>query len=152
MIANAKTMQQAAACACTAKFLSLLPQIQEQARFAFRHEGAEQRDELIAEVVANCWVAFVRLVDRGLMDAPETPEGYRLGRPLRPAEDNRETPTANLVTSERVSGGPVNDHRKTPEGISLGRSHPPSRLSQSDGLRRKGCLPRTATAAERSSS
>lgn len=76
MIANAKTMRQAAVCACTAKFLSLLPQIQEQARFAFRHTGAEQRQELIAEVVANCWAAFVRLVDRGLMDAPETPEGY----------------------------------------------------------------------------
>ena len=71
MIANAKKMQQAAMCACTAKFLYLLPQIQEQARFAFRYEGGEQREELIAEVVANCWVAFVRLVDRGLMDAAQ---------------------------------------------------------------------------------
>lgn len=58
MIANAKKMRQAAACACTAKFLLLLPRIQEQARFAFRHEGEEQREELIVEVVANCWAAY----------------------------------------------------------------------------------------------
>ena len=64
-------MRQAAVCACTAKFLSLLPQIQEQARFAFRREGGEQREELIAEVVANCWAAFVRLVDRGLIDVAQ---------------------------------------------------------------------------------
>ena len=71
MIANANKMRQAAVCACTAKFLSLLPQIQEQARFAFRREGGEQREELIAEVVANCWAAFVRLVDRGLIDVAQ---------------------------------------------------------------------------------
>ena len=46
----------------------LLPAIREQAHFAFRHEGAEQREELIAEVVANCWAAFVRLVQRGLIE------------------------------------------------------------------------------------
>jgi hypothetical protein len=71
MIANANQMRQAAVCACTANFLSLLPQIQEQARFAFRREGGEEREELIAEVVANCWAAFVRLVDRGLMDVAQ---------------------------------------------------------------------------------
>jgi hypothetical protein len=71
MIAKANKMRQAAVCACTAKFLSLLPQIQEQARFAFRREGGEQREELIAEVVANCWAAFVRLVDRGLMEVAQ---------------------------------------------------------------------------------
>jgi len=71
MIAKANEMRQAAVCACTAKFLSLLPQIQEQARFAFRREGGEQREELIAEVVANCWAAFVRLVDRGLIDVAQ---------------------------------------------------------------------------------
>ena len=71
MIAKANKMRQAAVCACTAKFLSLLPQIQEQARFAFRREGGEQREELIAEVVANCWAALVRLVDRGLIDVAQ---------------------------------------------------------------------------------
>ena len=49
-------------------FLSLLPAIVEQARFAFRHKRSERREELVAEVVANCWVAFVRLVERGLTE------------------------------------------------------------------------------------
>jgi hypothetical protein len=29
---------------------------------------AEEREELIREVIANCWAAFTRLVDRGAMD------------------------------------------------------------------------------------
>jgi len=49
-----------------ARFLELLPSIQNQARVAFRGEPRELREELIAEVVANCFVAFVRLLDRGL--------------------------------------------------------------------------------------
>jgi len=40
-------------------FLSLLPAINEQARFAFRYEEPERRQELVAEVIANCWTAFV---------------------------------------------------------------------------------------------
>ena len=69
MIARAKkrSPNTAALSACE-KFLSLLPAIQEQARFAFRSENPEHRQELIAEVVANCWAAFVRLVERGLID------------------------------------------------------------------------------------
>ena len=51
-----------------AKFVELLPAIRSQARYAFRAEPPEQREELIAEVVANCWVAFVRLMQRGLED------------------------------------------------------------------------------------
>jgi len=69
MIASAKRMGQSAASARVTKFLALLPQIQEQARFAFRGEGGERREELIAETIANCWVAFVRLAERGLIDA-----------------------------------------------------------------------------------
>lgn len=49
-----------------AKFVALLPAIRRQARVAFRREPAERRGELVAEVVANCWVAFRRLVERGL--------------------------------------------------------------------------------------
>ena len=49
-------------------FLSLLPAIVEQARYAFRNEPPDRRQELVAEVVANCWVAFVRLVERGLLE------------------------------------------------------------------------------------
>jgi hypothetical protein len=54
--------------AVTARFLAMLPTIQEQARYAFRSEPPERRQDLIAEVVANCWVAFVRLVERGLIE------------------------------------------------------------------------------------
>jgi hypothetical protein len=57
----------AAACASSheAKFIALLPAIRRQARLAFRGEPAERRGELVAEVIANCWVAFRRLVERG---------------------------------------------------------------------------------------
>jgi hypothetical protein len=68
MIANAKKMRQSAAAARVSLFLGLLPQIREQARFAFRAEEKERRQELITEVIANCWAAFVRLVERGLVD------------------------------------------------------------------------------------
>jgi hypothetical protein len=52
----------------TEQFLTMLPLIQDQARHAFRNARPERREELTAEVVANCWVAFVRLIDRGLDD------------------------------------------------------------------------------------
>jgi hypothetical protein len=67
MIARAKkSLRTSAALAVSARFLSLLPAIREQARFAFRREKTERRQELIAEVIANAFVAFVRLLDRGL--------------------------------------------------------------------------------------
>jgi hypothetical protein len=66
MIARAKKNPRTSA--LCARFLLLLPAIREQARFAFRHEPRERRQELVAEVVANCWVAFVRLVERGLIE------------------------------------------------------------------------------------
>lgn len=46
----------------------MLPQIRAQARVAFGGKSPERREELIAEVFANCWVAFVRLMERGLGD------------------------------------------------------------------------------------
>jgi hypothetical protein len=45
-----------------------LPSIKSEARLAFRGEPAELRQELISEVIANCWVAFVSLIRRGLED------------------------------------------------------------------------------------
>jgi hypothetical protein len=47
-------------------FEELLPSITKQARIAFRDKPRSEREELIAEVVANCFVAYVRLVQRGL--------------------------------------------------------------------------------------
>ena len=51
---------------CHDEFLSLLPRIREHAGFAFRTQPPERREELVAEVVANAFVAFTRLVKRGL--------------------------------------------------------------------------------------
>ena len=47
------------------QFLSMLPLIRRQASIAFRHRNAEARDELIEEVTANAYQAWVRLVQQG---------------------------------------------------------------------------------------
>lgn len=81
MIARAKKRPQtSAASALGARFLTLLPAIQEQARFAFRSEPRERGQELVAEVIANAFVAFVRLVERGLTSViyPTPLAGYAI--------------------------------------------------------------------------
>ncbi len=50
------------------RFMDMLPTIYDQLRFAFRHELPERRQEMIAEAIANCWVLFVKLVQRDLQD------------------------------------------------------------------------------------
>ena len=78
---------------CHDQFLPMLPRIEEQADFAFRTQAPELREELVAEVVANAFVAFKRLVTRGLSHvAFATPlakfairkvrAGYRVGTKL----------------------------------------------------------------------
>ena len=47
------------------RFLAMLPQIRRQALIAFRNQHSEAREELIQEVVANCYCAWVLLVRRG---------------------------------------------------------------------------------------
>lgn len=47
------------------RFLQMLPAIREQASVAFRAEHPEAKEDLTAEVIANSYVAFVRLVERG---------------------------------------------------------------------------------------
>ena len=47
------------------RFLELLPKIRRQARAAFSSADHEAREEFIAEVVANAYCAFVRLVELG---------------------------------------------------------------------------------------
>jgi hypothetical protein len=49
-------------------FVRMLPDIERHARFAFRRHGAEAREDATAEVVANAFVAFARLVERGKVD------------------------------------------------------------------------------------
>jgi hypothetical protein len=46
-------------------FLEMLPRIRRCASFAFRHARRAVREELLAEVVANAFAAFRRLVERG---------------------------------------------------------------------------------------
>ena len=48
-----------------ARFLAMLPQIRRQALIAFRNQRFEVREELIQEVIANCYRAWVLLVRRG---------------------------------------------------------------------------------------
>jgi hypothetical protein len=50
------------------RFVEMLPRIRRQASVAFRQLRPDHKDELIQEVVANAYCAFVRLVDRGKAD------------------------------------------------------------------------------------
>lgn len=50
------------------KFLEMLPLIQRQASLAFRGLRKVEREDLIAEVVANAYAAFHRLIERGRVD------------------------------------------------------------------------------------
>ena len=47
-----------------ASFLRMLPRIEQHASVRFSAYTAEQREELVAEVVALAWVMFTRLVER----------------------------------------------------------------------------------------
>ena len=47
-------------------FEQLLPLIKKQVCVAFRDSSRSEREELIAETIANCFVAYVRLIERGL--------------------------------------------------------------------------------------
>lgn len=46
-------------------FLVILPSLQRQFRVTFRHFGPEQRDDAQQEAIANAFVAFARLWQRG---------------------------------------------------------------------------------------
>jgi hypothetical protein len=51
-----------------AEFLAMLPAIRHSAQIAFRKLPPELRHDLIEEVVANSFVAYARLVERGQAD------------------------------------------------------------------------------------
>jgi hypothetical protein len=51
---------------CDPHFESLVPSIERCASYAFRKLPPHQRQENIADVVANAFVAFTRLIERGL--------------------------------------------------------------------------------------
>ncbi len=48
-----------------AAFLAMVPRIRRQARISFRNARPELREELIHEVVTNCFAAYARLVELG---------------------------------------------------------------------------------------
>jgi hypothetical protein len=50
------------------RFLQMLPTISTVAHYAFRTRRKDERQELAAEVIANSFVAFVRLVERDKTD------------------------------------------------------------------------------------
>ena len=50
------------------KFLAILPAIRAQANLAFRSENPEAKEECVAEVVANAFCAYQRLIERGKED------------------------------------------------------------------------------------
>jgi len=65
-------------------FEDLLPAIHQQAQVAFRFSPREEREELIAEVVANAFCAFHRLVQRGKTElAYATPLAWYAIRQVR---------------------------------------------------------------------
>ena len=51
-----------------AKFLAMLPKIRRQAAYYLRRLPTEKRAEAIEEVVANTFVSYVRLIERGKAD------------------------------------------------------------------------------------
>jgi DNA-directed RNA polymerase specialized sigma24 family protein len=65
MIAHAKSLGPRPAPKWHAAFLTMFPVITRYARAAFREFDAETREDLVQECVANCVVAYARLVERG---------------------------------------------------------------------------------------
>ena len=51
-----------------AKFLAMLPRIRRQAAYHLRRLPTEERAEAVQEVVANAFVSWVRLIERGKAD------------------------------------------------------------------------------------
>jgi hypothetical protein len=69
MIAAIKTQESRTETSANhAAFVAMLPAIRRTAQITFRKIRPELRDELIEEVVANCYVAYVRLIERGQAD------------------------------------------------------------------------------------
>ena len=47
----------------------MLPKIEEQARYQFRHLKGDHQDEAVQEVICNCCLAYARLVEQGRAEA-----------------------------------------------------------------------------------
>ena len=99
-------------------FLEMLPAIRNQANVAFRDLPPQRQEDLIAEVTANAFVAYTRLVERGLADiAYPTPlalfaikqvrSGRRVGVTLNVRDVGSRYPFSGPADSPRVPPGSV---------------------------------------------
>lgn len=68
MIAISNRAQQVSPPAWHNRFLAVVPAIVRYARMAFREAAPEAREDLIQEAIANCFVAYARLVERDKED------------------------------------------------------------------------------------
>ena len=143
MIASSQIQQQDLNQPAQDRFLGMLPRIRQQAGLAFRGIPAEQKDELVQEVIAHAYVAYRRLIDQGKAGvAYATPlasyaiRRVRAGRKaagkshLRDALSPRARTTSGLVVErldrfDRRAGqwreALVEDRRATPADIAAAR-------------------------------
>jgi hypothetical protein len=68
MIASLKVYPESDHQTVQERFLEMLPGIRTVAKYASRRQPRAQRDDFVAEVIANAYLAFRRLVQRGKAD------------------------------------------------------------------------------------
>jgi DNA-binding NarL/FixJ family response regulator len=114
VIASGPPVANISALAGHRRFLEMLPQIRHQARTAFHAEKPEAKEDLVADVIASAYVAFVRLVERGQMDRAfpstlaqyairQTRSGRCVGRRLNLQDvSSRRAQIAKHITMERL--------------------------------------------------
>jgi DNA-binding NarL/FixJ family response regulator len=68
VVTNSSPESQVSAPAWHRAFVAMLPHIRQQAQRAFRLENPEAQEDMVAEVLASAYVAFVRLAQRGQLD------------------------------------------------------------------------------------
>jgi hypothetical protein len=107
MIASLKVYPELDRQSVQERFLQLLPGIRNVARYAFRRLPRADRDDIVAEVIANAYLAFRQLVQRGKADLAypsvlgwfavrQVREGRRVGSRLN-AEDVTVCPAAEGI-------------------------------------------------------
>jgi len=143
------------------QFLAMLPTIRSVASFAFRRRSRLVREELVAETVANSFIAFRRLVERGKVDLAypsalawfavrQVRQGRRVGARLNvrdvmsPYAQRRHgihvEPFAKPLPGGRWEDAVVEDHRSTPADIAACRLDFRAWLRRLDRHRRQVAL------------
>ena len=124
-------------------FEELLPSITKQASVAFRDSPPCEREEQVAETIANCFVAYVRLLERGLGNVifaspltayaiKQVHAGRRVGSALNIkdisstyCQQRKKVRMTRLDRYDADEGGwleiVVEDHRATPADIAATR-------------------------------